>query len=1198
MMKALSRFLFGTLRGRLIVGVAAVHAVMMSLFIVDLTIRQRAMLLDRQIEAATALSQVLATSSAGWIVADDIAGLQELVEAQHHHPEVIFIMLTNEQGRILAGSDKSRLGLYLQDLPREMRPTVLSSSSSLVDVAAPALVGGRPVGWARVGIGQQVAGGKLAGIIRSGVNYALAAILIGSAIAWIMGRRITRRLYAVQETINAVRSGDRLARSALSGDDEAAVLAKEFNGMVDALEERDAELRVGEERYRSLIQKVQTAIVVHDGHGRILTTNPLARELLGLSADQLLGKALVDPGWHFVREDGSVLPVTEHPVSFVLSTQKPLRAQVIGVSRPDRDEIDWMLVNAEPEYGDSAEIAQVIVSFVDITGRKRAEKALHRLNRELRAISNCNQVLVRAQDEGTLLSEICRIVCDEAGYRMAWVGYAENDDAKSIRPVAWAGVEEGYLGLAGLTWADTERGQGPSGMAIRTGESACIQDFATDPKAAPWSGFASQRGYRSSISLPLKDKSATTFGVLSIYSAEPGTFTPEETRLLEELAGDLAYGIKVLQGRIELKRTEQERLAHLHFVNSLDRINRAIQGTNDLEEMLSEVLKAELAIFGCDRAYLIHPCDPEAAWWSVPMECTTPDFPGANVRGLEIPMDPESQRVFRTVRGSSGPVPFGPDAEHPLPEWLREQFGVQSQLTVAIGPNIGKPWMSGMHQCTHARIWTPEEQRLFQEINRRLADALNSFLMHRDLQESEKRYRQVFENSPVSIWEEDFSCARALFDDLKKEGVTDIETYFAQHPDAVQQCAAATKIVDVNRAALTLHAANNRQELLAGLVDTFTPESFDAFRQELVCLWKGGIRMAGDAVVKTISGDRRNVTVYFSVCPGYEETLSKVLVSLIDTTDRKALETALRKSEQKFRSLAENSSENIFRYDRQCRIIYANQQVIRTLNGKGESFLGSTPLEWTPKGLYPGGVAEMETYQATLQRVITSGDMADIEMHVPDPLGALRTHSVRFTAERDQEGQIVGALAFGRDITEKARLEEQLRQAQKMEAIGQLAGGVAHDFNNILTAIIGFGTLAKMKMPPEDPQRMLIDHILAASDRAAQLTQSLLAFSRKQVLIPKPVDLNAIVKSVEKLLGRLIGEDIEFTTRLTGQSLIVMADAGQIEQVLMNLVTNARDAIPGGGRAFHLHRAEGAGEGFHRRPWVWRAGELRADHRI
>jgi len=135
-----------------------------------------------------------------------------------------------------------------------------------------------------------------------------------------------------------------------------------------------------------------------------------------------------------------------------------------------------------------------------------------------------------------------------------------------------------------------------------------------------------------------------------------------------------------------------------------------------------------------------------------------------------------------------------------------------------------------------------------------------------------------------------------------------------------------------------------------------------------------------------------------------------------------------------------------------------------------------------------------------------------------------------------------------------------------MEAIGQLAGGVAHDFNNILTAIIGFGNLAKAKLRPGDPLRTLIDQILASSDRAANLTRSLLAFSRKQVLIRKPVDLNDLVRNVEKLLVRLIGEDIELTTSLTRNSLIVMADAGQIEQVLMNLATNARDAMPSGGR--------------------------------
>src|SRR5512136_1628805 len=114
--------------------------------------------------------------------------------------------------------------------------------------------------------------------------------------------------------------------------------------------------------------------------------------------------------------------------------------------------------------GELANANQLLLQ--EIAERKRAEEALHRLNRELRAVSSCNQALVRAEDEQTLLADICRIICDEAGYRMAWVGYAENDDAKSVRPVAWAGIEEGYLANAAITWADTERGRGPTGIAI------------------------------------------------------------------------------------------------------------------------------------------------------------------------------------------------------------------------------------------------------------------------------------------------------------------------------------------------------------------------------------------------------------------------------------------------------------------------------------------------------------------------------------------------------------------------------------------------------------------------------------------------------------------------------------------------------------------------------------------------------------
>ena len=188
---------------------------------------------------------------------------------------------------------------------------------------------------------------------------------------------------------------------------------------------------------------------------------------------------------------------------------------------------------------------------------RAAEEALRRLNRELRAISNCNQVLLRATDEQSLLEEICRIVCEEAGYRMAWVGYAEHDEAKSVRPVAWTGAEEGYLANLGITWADTERGRGPTGTAIRTGKTCCIQDYATDPRVAPWRESALQRGFRSAIALPLKDEHANAFGSLNIYSAQPNAFTSEEIRLLEELAGDLAFGIVTLRSRAARKQAEQ-----------------------------------------------------------------------------------------------------------------------------------------------------------------------------------------------------------------------------------------------------------------------------------------------------------------------------------------------------------------------------------------------------------------------------------------------------------------------------------------------------------------------------------------------------------------------------------------------------------------------------------------------------------------
>ena len=208
---------------------------------------------------------------------------------------------------------------------------------------------------------------------------------------------------------------------------------------------------------------------------------------------------------------------------------------------------------------------------------------------------------------------------------------------------------------------------------------------------------------------------------------------------------------------------------------------------------------------------------------------------------------------------------------------------------------------------------------------------------------------------------------------------------------------------------------------------------------------------------------------------------------------------------------------------------------------------------------------DRETALAAMRSALQETSEFEVEHRVVQPDGTLKHVKASGVVIRDGAGKAVRMIGVNQDITRQKTLEEQLRQAQKMEAIGQFAGGIAHDFNNILTAIFGFASLIQLKMPEEDPLRFNVDQVLAAAERAAGLTQSLLTFSRKQVLNLRPVSLNEIIGKVDKFLGRIIGEDIKLQTLFKGDDIVVQADSGQIEQVLLNLATNARDAMPQGG---------------------------------
>ncbi len=186
-----------------------------------------------------------------------------------------------------------------------------------------------------------------------------------------------------------------------------------------------------------------------------------------------------------------------------------------------------------------------------------AEEAVQRANRTLRTINACNQALIHDMEEQDLLNHICEIIVQAGGYRMAWVGIGEPDETKKVRPLACAGYDEGYLETADISWADTERGRGPTGLAIREGRIHTGSNIQTQPNLGPWCAEALRRGYASSIALPLI-VNARTYGALMIYASEPDAFNEEETKLLASLANNLSYGIASIQAQTERKRAEEE----------------------------------------------------------------------------------------------------------------------------------------------------------------------------------------------------------------------------------------------------------------------------------------------------------------------------------------------------------------------------------------------------------------------------------------------------------------------------------------------------------------------------------------------------------------------------------------------------------------------------------------------------------------